>query len=177
MDSDMLASLILPTAKADPKTSVPILIANIRSQLRYTPSYRKAWIAKQEALEKMHSGWDASYNEVWQWCQVLERYVPGCIIDFEMTPAYTHQLLLAVAQDGSGRILPIAFAITLRTLEYYPQLSDREAYGIAHTIGYEISKDRFHEMLAVLCSVNEESANYLCNMPFEQWTQAYDGGL
>ncbi|XP_016707059.1 uncharacterized protein [Gossypium hirsutum] len=75
MDSDMLADLILPTVKADPRTSVLVLIANIRSQLRYTPSYCKAWIAKQKALEKMHGGWDASYNEVWQWCQVLERYV------------------------------------------------------------------------------------------------------
>ncbi|KAK5794758.1 hypothetical protein PVK06_036000 [Gossypium arboreum] len=46
MDSDMLASLILSTVKVDPRTSVPILIANIHSQLRYIPSYRKAWIAK-----------------------------------------------------------------------------------------------------------------------------------
>ncbi|MFQ6629506.1 hypothetical protein Gotur_006591 [Gossypium turneri] len=98
MDSAMLASLILPTVKADPKTSVPVLIANIRSQMGYTPSYRKAWISKQKALEKMHSGWDTSYNEIWQWCQVLDRY--------------THRLLLAVAQDGGGRILPIVFAIT-----------------------------------------------------------------
>ncbi|KAK5785730.1 hypothetical protein PVK06_040345 [Gossypium arboreum] len=88
--------------------------------------------------------------------KVMERYVPGCITDLEMAPAYyndrllrgcqvfkrlfwsfkhcqdafiyckplvqidgtfmygryTHQLLLAVAQDGSGRIIPIAFAIT-----------------------------------------------------------------
>ncbi|PPS20313.1 hypothetical protein GOBAR_AA00267 [Gossypium barbadense] len=43
--------------------------------------------------------------------------------------------------------------------------------------GYEISNDRFHEMLAVLHSINEESANYLYNIPFEQWTQAYDSGL
>ncbi|KAH1066860.1 hypothetical protein J1N35_031847 [Gossypium stocksii] len=43
MDSSMCASLILPMLKEDP---------------RYTPSYRKAWIAKQKALEKMHSGWD-----------------------------------------------------------------------------------------------------------------------
>ncbi|KAH1129594.1 hypothetical protein J1N35_000972 [Gossypium stocksii] len=88
--------------------------------------------------------------------EVLERCVPGCIIDLETAPAYyndrllrgcqvckclfwtskqcrdaflyckplvqidgtfmygryTHRLLLAVAQDGSRRILPIAFAIT-----------------------------------------------------------------
>ncbi|KAH1082227.1 hypothetical protein J1N35_021988 [Gossypium stocksii] len=64
MDSSMIASLILVILKADPKTSVSVLIASIHSQLRYTPSYHKAWIAKQKALEKMHSGWDASYNEV-----------------------------------------------------------------------------------------------------------------
>ncbi|MFQ6667327.1 hypothetical protein Gotur_033386 [Gossypium turneri] len=75
MDSAMLASLKLPTVKADLRTSVSVLIANIRSQIGYTPSYRKAWIAKQKALEKMYSGWDASYNEIWLWCQVLERYV------------------------------------------------------------------------------------------------------
>ncbi|KAK5812665.1 hypothetical protein PVK06_028102 [Gossypium arboreum] len=40
IDSDMLSSLILLTVKADPKTLVPILIANIRSQLKYTLSYR-----------------------------------------------------------------------------------------------------------------------------------------
>ncbi|XP_040932863.1 uncharacterized protein [Gossypium hirsutum] len=46
MDSDMLATLILPTVKADPRTLVPVLIANIHGQLRYILSYRKAWIAK-----------------------------------------------------------------------------------------------------------------------------------
>ncbi|KAK5792573.1 hypothetical protein PVK06_033688 [Gossypium arboreum] len=86
MNSDMLATLILPMVKADPRTSVSVLIFNIRSQLRYTPSYRKAWIAKQKALEKIHGGWDASYNEVWQWCQVLERFVPGCVTDLETEP-------------------------------------------------------------------------------------------
>ncbi|KAH1091452.1 hypothetical protein J1N35_018709 [Gossypium stocksii] len=63
MDSDMIASLILLMVKVDPKTSMSILIANICNQLRYTSSYRKAWIAKQKALEKIHSRWDASYNE------------------------------------------------------------------------------------------------------------------
>lgn len=56
----MLASLILSTVKVDLKISVSVLIAKIRSQLRYTPSYRKTWIAKQKVLEKMHSEWDAS---------------------------------------------------------------------------------------------------------------------
>ncbi|XP_052880468.1 uncharacterized protein LOC108462218 [Gossypium arboreum] len=229
MDSAMLASLILPTVKADPRTSVPVLIANIRNQIGYTPSYRKAWIAKQKALEKMHSGWDASYDEIWQWCQQCRGAFAYCkpLVQIDgtfMYDRYTHRLLLAVAQDGSGRILPIAFAITpgesadhwdfffsrLR-MHVCPQpdicvISDRgtrilavierqgslwhrthHRYCLRHITsnyyrqypskGYEISKNRFHEMLTVFHSVNEEGHDYLCNIPFEQWTQAYDGSL
>ncbi|KAH1107531.1 hypothetical protein J1N35_011299 [Gossypium stocksii] len=57
-----------------------------------------AWIARQKALENMYSGWDASYNEVQQWCQVLERYVPSCITDLETTPAYYNDRLLLGCQ-------------------------------------------------------------------------------
>ncbi|MFQ6623814.1 hypothetical protein Gotur_004043, partial [Gossypium turneri] len=32
-------------------------------------------------------------------------------------------------------------------------------------------------MLAVLRSINSEGADYLCNIRFKQWAQAYDGGL
>ncbi|PPS02230.1 hypothetical protein GOBAR_AA18423 [Gossypium barbadense] len=70
------------------------------NQMGYTPSYRKAWIAKQKALEKMHSWWDASYNEIWQWCQVLERYVTGCITDLQTEPAYYNDRLLRGCQGG-----------------------------------------------------------------------------
>ncbi|KAK5803690.1 hypothetical protein PVK06_031339 [Gossypium arboreum] len=156
MDSGMIASLTLPILKVDPRISISCIIVSIRSQMRYMPSYHKPWIAKKKELEKMRSGWDASYNEVWQWCQMLERYVPGYTTDLEMVSAYynerllrgcqvfkhlfwsfkqcrdtfvyckpsvqidgtfmysryTHRLLLAVTQNGSGRILLIAFAIT-----------------------------------------------------------------
>ncbi|MFQ6669266.1 hypothetical protein Gotur_034587 [Gossypium turneri] len=44
-------------------------------------------------------------------------------------------------------------------------------------MGYEINKDCFHEMLAVLRLINSEGTDYLCNIRFEQWAQAYDDGL
>ncbi|KAH1031891.1 hypothetical protein J1N35_044065, partial [Gossypium stocksii] len=56
MDSNMIIGLILPMVKVDPRTSLSVLIANMRSQFKYTSSCRRAWIAKQKALEKMHSG-------------------------------------------------------------------------------------------------------------------------
>ena len=156
LDSDLISTVILPMVRSSPRISVPVLIANIRSEYHYTPSYRKVWIAKQKVLEKMHHGWDASYNYLWQWCQVLNRWVPGSITELQTKPAYyrdrlvqgsrifyrifwtfrqcreafryckplvqidgtflygryEHRLLIAVAQDGDRKILPIAFAIT-----------------------------------------------------------------
>ncbi|KAK5825286.1 hypothetical protein PVK06_020100 [Gossypium arboreum] len=64
LDSDMITSIILSMVKVDPRIAVSILIANIRSQFNYMPSYHKMWIAKYNALEKMHSGWDTSNNEI-----------------------------------------------------------------------------------------------------------------
>ncbi|MFQ6652662.1 hypothetical protein Gotur_024419 [Gossypium turneri] len=125
---------------------------------------------------------------------------------------YTHRLLLAVAQDGSGRILPIAFAITLGessddwdfflsrlrrhvcpqpdicvisdrdtgilaafdregslwqrahhryclrhvASNYYRQYPSKSEWRQVTNMGYEINKDRFHEMLANLRSQNGE---------------------
>ncbi|KAK5819882.1 hypothetical protein PVK06_024913 [Gossypium arboreum] len=59
----MIADIILSMVKVDSRTVVSVLIANIRSKFNYTHSYRNAWIAKQKALEIIHNGWDASYNE------------------------------------------------------------------------------------------------------------------
>ncbi|KAH1092389.1 hypothetical protein J1N35_019646 [Gossypium stocksii] len=60
---------------------------------------------------------------------------------------------------------------------YYMQYRSTTERRQVTNMGYEISKDRFHEMLALWRSINEEGVDYLCNIPFEQWTQAYDGGL
>lgn len=60
----IITNIILPTIKECPKIIVLVVVVNIRTKFNYTPSYRKALIAKQKALEKMHSGWNTLYNEV-----------------------------------------------------------------------------------------------------------------
>ncbi|KAH1047796.1 hypothetical protein J1N35_038580 [Gossypium stocksii] len=86
IDSDMIASLMLSIVKTDPGTSVSVLIVNIRSQLRHTTALMS---------------------------DALVYYKPLVQIDGTfMYGRYTHRLLLVVAQDGGGRILPIVFTIT-----------------------------------------------------------------
>ncbi|KAH1083314.1 hypothetical protein J1N35_023075 [Gossypium stocksii] len=178
MDLDMLASLILLTVKADPRTSMPVLITNIRSQLKYTPSYRKAWIAKQKVLEKMHSRWDSSYNELWQWCQVKEACLPQpdiCIISDRGTGILARD---TIERQGSlWHRTHHWYCLKHIASNYYRQYQSTNERRQVTNMGYGISKDRFHEILAVFHSINDEGANYLYNIHFEQWTQAYDGGL
>ncbi|KAK5824770.1 hypothetical protein PVK06_019554 [Gossypium arboreum] len=59
-------------AEEDSRIVVLALIVNIRSQYDYTSLYCKAWIAKQKALNKMHNGWDASYNDFMAMVSVTE---------------------------------------------------------------------------------------------------------
>ncbi|KAK5836574.1 hypothetical protein PVK06_012366 [Gossypium arboreum] len=85
MDSDMIASLILLMVKKDPRTSVSILIANIRSQLSFK-QYRDVFVYWKPSVQ-----------------------IDGTF----MYGRHIYQLLLVTTQDGGRRILPIAFAITL----------------------------------------------------------------
>ncbi|KAH1046938.1 hypothetical protein J1N35_037722, partial [Gossypium stocksii] len=90
----MVVAIILLMVKESPRIIVSVLIANIRSQFNYTPLYCKVWIAKQKALNNMQNGWVTSYNEVWQWYQVLERHVLGYVTDLETGPLYYNDRLL-----------------------------------------------------------------------------------
>ncbi|KAK5840288.1 hypothetical protein PVK06_009180 [Gossypium arboreum] len=86
LDSNMIAGIILPMVKVDSRTAVSILIANIRSQFNYTPSYSKAWIAKQKVLENMHNGWYTSYNEILKWSSHTTTIT--CSMDDEFSAIY-----------------------------------------------------------------------------------------
>ncbi|PPR92590.1 hypothetical protein GOBAR_AA28081 [Gossypium barbadense] len=44
--------------QAEDADSHPVLIANIRSQYKYTPTYYKVWVVKQKDMDKLHHGWD-----------------------------------------------------------------------------------------------------------------------
>ncbi|PPR97341.1 hypothetical protein GOBAR_AA23334 [Gossypium barbadense] len=161
MDLDMIASLILPIVKADPRTSMSVLIANICSQLRYTPSYCKAWIAKQKALEKMHSG-------------LLRHVCPQ--LDIYIISIRGTGILTAIERQGNlWDCTHHRYCLRHIASNYYGVVCTFR-YQLILT-EYDINKDRFHEMLAILRSVNDQGANYLYNRPFDQWTQAYDGGL
>ncbi|XP_016724705.2 uncharacterized protein [Gossypium hirsutum] len=92
----------------------------MQAQFQYRVSYRKAWWAKQMAMQQLYGDWDESYNEIQSWISAMVEYVPGTVVDLQTLPYRGPNgeleleksiLLIAVAQDGNGNVLPIAFAI------------------------------------------------------------------
>ncbi|XP_072090453.1 uncharacterized protein [Arachis hypogaea] len=131
LDSITIAEAIKPLVEADPSLKVKSVIAEVQSKFNYTVSYRKAWLAKQRAVEKIFGSWKASYEALPIWFEAMCHKEPSTVVHFETMPAYqgddlvddirvdgTHLYgkykgcrLVAVSQDGNNNIVPIAFAI------------------------------------------------------------------
>ena len=55
---------ILSLVNKDPSMKVSIIISHIRITYNYTPSYKKAWIARTKAVEQVFGNWEDSYKEL-----------------------------------------------------------------------------------------------------------------
>ncbi|RYQ89324.1 hypothetical protein Ahy_B09g096028 isoform A [Arachis hypogaea] len=110
LDSITIAEAIKPLVEADPSIKVKSVIAEVQSKFNYTVSYRKAWLAKQRAVEKIFGGWEASYEALPIWA--FRHCKPIVQVDgTHLYGKYKGCLLVAVSQDGNNNIALIAFAI------------------------------------------------------------------
>ncbi|XP_072076836.1 uncharacterized protein [Arachis hypogaea] len=91
LDSNTIAEAIKPLVKADPSIREKSVIAEVQSKFNYTISYRKAWLAKQKAVESIFGGWEASYEALPIWFEAMCHKEPSA--------------------DGNNNIVSIAFAI------------------------------------------------------------------
>nr|XP_025603685.1 uncharacterized protein LOC112695535 [Arachis hypogaea]XP_025604508.1 uncharacterized protein LOC112696119 [Arachis hypogaea]XP_025605270.1 uncharacterized protein LOC112696662 [Arachis hypogaea]XP_025611263.1 uncharacterized protein LOC112703848 [Arachis hypogaea]XP_025625978.1 uncharacterized protein LOC112718434 [Arachis hypogaea]XP_025677310.1 uncharacterized protein LOC112777210 [Arachis hypogaea]XP_025680329.1 uncharacterized protein LOC112781433 [Arachis hypogaea]XP_025701866.1 unc len=109
LDSLTIAEAIKPLVEADPSLKVKSVIAEVQSKFKYTISYRKAWLAKQRAVEKIFGGWEASYEALPIWFEAMCHREPSAVVHFETMPAYQGDELV-----GDIRVLHRVF------WSYYP---------------------------------------------------------
>ena len=100
LTSKMIAHNIRPLVDSDATIKVRHIIAHIRTTYGYTVSYKKAWIAKNKAIEDIYGNWEASYNNLPQWLLVMQQFLPGTVIDLETLPVYSNE----GTQIGGARI-------------------------------------------------------------------------
>ncbi|XP_029146864.1 uncharacterized protein [Arachis hypogaea] len=88
LDSNTVAEAIKPLVEVDPSIRVKSVIAEVQSKFNYTISYRKAWLAKQKAVESIFGGWEASYEALPIWFEAMCHKEPSAVVHFQTMPAY-----------------------------------------------------------------------------------------
>ncbi|XP_072086993.1 uncharacterized protein [Arachis hypogaea] len=88
LDSITIAEAIKSLVEADPSLKVKSVIVEVQSKFNYTVSYRKAWLAKQKAVEKIYRGWEASYEALPIWFESMCHKEPSAVVYFQTMPAY-----------------------------------------------------------------------------------------
>ncbi|RYR59868.1 hypothetical protein Ahy_A05g025833 [Arachis hypogaea] len=137
------AEAIKSLVETDPLLKVKSVIAEVQSKFNYTVSYRKAWLAKKNSVEKIFGGWEASYEALPIWFEAMCHKEPSAVSYYPCIRAFRHCkpvvqvngthlyrkykgcLLVAVSQDGNNNIVPIAFAIVEVTRDGVGLISDR----------------------------------------------------
>ncbi|XP_057720030.1 uncharacterized protein LOC130934482 [Arachis stenosperma] len=121
LDSNTVAEAIKPLVEVDLSIKVKSVIAEVQAKFNYTISYRKAWLAKQKAVESIFRGREASYEALPISFEAMCHKEPSANIQTLQANSagrrnsfvwkYKGFLLVAVSQDGNNNIVPIAFAI------------------------------------------------------------------
>ncbi|XP_016673069.2 uncharacterized protein [Gossypium hirsutum] len=86
LDAKSICNCIMPLVKDSPIIPVSTLIADMQARFQYRVSYKKAWWAKQMAMQQLYGDWDESYNELQSWISAMVEYVPGTVVDLQTLP-------------------------------------------------------------------------------------------
>ncbi|XP_058760996.1 uncharacterized protein LOC131634328 [Vicia villosa] len=84
---DIICQEILPLVEKDPSLKVKTIISHIVATYNYTPSYRKAWLAKTKVIEVVYGNWEDSYKRLPHFLYALQLYAPGTVTILETLPA------------------------------------------------------------------------------------------
>ncbi|XP_052874604.1 uncharacterized protein LOC128280483 [Gossypium arboreum] len=130
------------------------------------------------AMQQLYGDWDESYNELQSWISAMVKYVPGTVVDLQTLPyrgsngelelgkrvfrrlfwtfdlcvrAFSHCkpiLLIVVAQDGNGNVLPITFSIV------ESENSESWAYFIRNLRRHVVRQDN-------ICIISDRSKSFV----------------
>ncbi|XP_058784588.1 uncharacterized protein LOC131659414 [Vicia villosa] len=114
---DLICQEILPLINCDLSLKVKTIISHIVTTYNYTPSYKKAWIAKTKAIEIVYDNREESYKKFPCYLTALQTYAPDTVSILETLPAHA---LDGTHVQGNGIIhrLLWAFQPCIRGFSY-----------------------------------------------------------
>lgn len=87
--SQLICLDIFPLVGKNPPLNVSTIISHIVTRFNHTPSYKKAWIARNKIVEQVYWNWEKSYNKIPQYLVALQQYVSGMVAIMKTLPTYT----------------------------------------------------------------------------------------
>ncbi|XP_058754621.1 uncharacterized protein LOC131627783 [Vicia villosa] len=76
---DIICQEVLPLVDKDPSVKVKTIVSHIVATYNYTPSYKKAWLAKTKAIELVYGNWEDSYKQLPRFLSALQIYAPRTV--------------------------------------------------------------------------------------------------
>ncbi|XP_058785376.1 uncharacterized protein LOC131660210 [Vicia villosa] len=128
---DLICQEILPLINCDPSLKVKTIISHIVTAYNYTPSYRKAWIAKTKTIEIVYGNWEESYKTLPCYLIALQTYAPNTVSILETLPAHAPDGT-RVQGNGIFHRLFWAFQPCIRGFAYFKpilQIDETWLYG------------------------------------------------
>ena len=86
LDSRFICAFILPMIEQQPDMKVATLQAEIKDKVGYEPSYKKTWMGKQFAIEKIFGGWEESYGRLRKFMHAIVNYNPDTVVSIKDDP-------------------------------------------------------------------------------------------
>ena len=80
LEKHVTTQIIQPIVKTNSTVSIKTLIAEIKTFMNYTTSYKKTWLTKQRALEMIHGNWEESYAKLPKLLGALQSCVSGTVV-------------------------------------------------------------------------------------------------
>ncbi|RYQ93167.1 hypothetical protein Ahy_B09g099449 [Arachis hypogaea] len=134
LDSETITEVIKPLVEADPSI-----------KFNYTISYRKAWLAKQKAVEKIFGGRESSYEVLPTWFEAMVAKEPSAAVEqnkvFEVRKMpsrleFAVNLRLALVSTGRGPIIGIRIQAHTRSNARGPSMSLKSYLDARHNDRY-----------------------------------------
>ena len=86
LDYHLICGYITTMVGDRPDLPISQIIGRIKDELHFTISYRKAWLAKQDALAQIYGQWEESYDKLQRFMAAIELYMPGSKVEWQTEP-------------------------------------------------------------------------------------------
>ncbi|XP_058765804.1 uncharacterized protein LOC131639320 [Vicia villosa] len=163
---DIICQEILPLVEKDPSLKVKTIISHIVATYNYTPSYRKAWLAKTKAIEVVYGNWEDSYKRLPHFLYALQIYAPGTVTILETLPA----------QSPDGTSLQGNVIFNRLFWAFRPCIKDRALRKTLVNAGYALTQPTFQYYRQEIVAANPDAGRWVDSLAREKWTRSYDNG-